>query len=141
MDLYKANFREVMTFAIFRPSIYLVSIIATIIVIGSGSYFVLGNAISIGTLFIFITYISSFFEPIQVLAEQFGTLQSALASAEKIFSVLDEKPEIVNPEHPVEVNINGILAGICGDFGDGQLAVVIITGIPDILPDPGFPGD
>ena len=107
MDLYKANFREVMTFAIFRPSIYMVSIIATIIVIGSGSYFVLGNAISIGTLFIFITYISSFFEPIQVLAEQFGTLQSALASAEKIFSVLDEKPEIVNPEHPVEVNING----------------------------------
>lgn len=107
MDLYKANFREVMTFAIFRPSIYMVSIIATIIVIGSGSYFVLGNTISIGTLFIFITYISSFFEPIQVLAEQFGTLQSALASAEKIFTVLDEEPEIVNPEHPVEVNING----------------------------------
>ena len=107
MDLYKANFREVMTFAIFRPSIYMVSIIATIIVIGSGSYFVLGNTISIGTLFIFITYISSFFEPIQVLAEQFGTLQSALASAEKIFTVLDEKPEIVNPEKPVEVNING----------------------------------
>lgn len=107
MDLYKANFREVMTFAIFRPSIYMVSIIATIIVIGSGSYFVLGNTISIGTLFIFITYISSFFEPIQVLAEQFGTLQSALASAEKIFTVLDEEPEIVNPENPVEVNING----------------------------------
>ena len=107
MDLYKANFREVMTFAIFRPSIYLVSIIATIIVIGSGSFFVLGNTISIGTLFIFITYISSFFEPIQVLAEQFGTLQSALASAEKIFTVLDEKPEIVNPEKPMDVNING----------------------------------
>lgn len=107
MDLYKANFREVMTFAIFRPSIYMVSIIATIIVIGSGSYFVLGNTISIGTLFIFITYISSFFEPIQVLAEQFGTLQSALASAEKIFTVLDEEPEITNPEYPVEVNING----------------------------------
>ncbi len=107
MDLYKANFREVMTFAIFRPSIYMVSIIATIIVIGSGSYFVLGNTISLGTLFIFITYISSFFEPIQTLAEQFGTLQSALASAEKIFSVLDEKPEIVSPERPVNVNING----------------------------------
>ena len=106
-DLYRANFREIMTFAIFRPSIYLVSIIATIIVIGSGSYFVLGNTISLGTLFIFITYISSFFEPIQNLAEQFGTLQSALASAEKIFTVLDEKPEIVNPERPVDINING----------------------------------
>ncbi|MBQ8802579.1 MAG: ABC transporter ATP-binding protein [Tyzzerella sp.] len=106
-DLYRANFREVMTFAIFRPSIYMVSIIATIIVIGSGSSFVLAGNLSLGTLFIFITYISSFFEPIQQLAEQFGTLQSALASAEKIFTVLDEKPEIVNPEKPVGVNING----------------------------------
>ena len=96
-----------MTFAIFRPSIYLLSIIATIIVIGTGSSSVLNGTLSLGTLFIFISYISSFFEPIQELAEQFGTLQSSLASAEKIFSVLDEKPEIVSPASPVNVNIQG----------------------------------
>ena len=107
MELFKANWREVMTFAIFRPSIYLVSILAMVIVIGTGSYSVLGGTLSLGTLFIFITYISSFFEPIQELAEQFGTLQSALASAEKIFSILDEEPQIVNPSRPVEVNIQG----------------------------------
>ena len=107
MELFKANWREVMTFAIFRPSIYLVSILAMVIVIGTGSYSVLGGSLSLGTLFIFITYISSFFEPIQELAEQFGTLQSALASAEKIFSILDEEPQIVNPSRPVEVNIQG----------------------------------
>ena len=45
--------------------------------------------------------------PIQELAEQFGTLQSSLASAGKIFSILDEKPDIVKPTHPVEVNIKG----------------------------------
>ena len=106
-DLYKANWREVMTFAIFRPSIYLVSVIAMVIVIGTGSYSVLNQTLSIGTLFIFITYISSFFDPIQELAEQFGTLQSSLASAEKIFSILDEKPDIVKPKHPVNVNIKG----------------------------------
>lgn len=106
-DLFRANWREVMTFAIFRPSIYMVSIIATIIVIGSGSYFVLGNTLSLGTLFIFITYISSFFEPIQELAEQFGTLQSAIASSEKIFGILDEKPEIVSPAESKEINIKG----------------------------------
>ncbi len=106
-DLFKANWREVMTFAIFRPSIYMVSIIATVIVIGSGSYFVLGNTLSMGTLFIFITYISSFFEPIQELAEQFGTLQSAIASSEKIFGILDEKTEIVNPTEPVDIRIKG----------------------------------
>ena len=106
-ELFRANWREVMTFAIFRPSIYLLSIAATIIVIGTGSSSVLNGTLSLGTLFIFISYISSFFEPIQELAEQFGTLQSALASAEKIFSILDEKPEIVSPANPVDVNIKG----------------------------------
>ena len=106
-ELFRANWRETMTFAIFRPSIYLLSIIATIIVIGTGSSSVLNGTLSLGTLFIFISYISSFFEPIQELAEQFGTLQSSLASAEKIFSVLDEKPEIVSPASPVNVNIQG----------------------------------
>ena len=106
-DLYQANWREVMTFAIFRPSIYLVSVFAMMIVIGTGSYSVLNQTLSLGTLFIFISYISSFFDPIQELAEQFGTLQSSLASAEKIFSVLDETPDIVKPEHPVEVTIRG----------------------------------
>ena len=106
-DLYKANWREVMTFAIFRPSIYLVSVLAMMLVIGTGSAGVLNQTLSLGTLFIFITYISSFFDPIQELAEQFGTLQSSLASAGKIFSILDEKPDIVKPTHPVEVNIKG----------------------------------
>ena len=106
-DLYQANWREVMTFAIFRPSIYLVSVFAMMIVIGTGSYSVLNQTLSLGTLFIFISYISSFFDPIQELAEQFGTLQSSLASAEKIFSILDETPDIVKPEHPVEVTIRG----------------------------------
>lgn len=107
MELYRANFREIMTFAIFRPSIYLVSVIAMILVIRTGSLSVLNGSLSLGTLFVFITYISSFFEPIQELSEQLGTLQSSIASAEKIFSVLDEKPEIVSPTDPAPVNILG----------------------------------
>ena len=107
MELYRANFREIMTFAIFRPSIYLVSVIAMILVIRTGSLSVLNGNLSLGTLFVFITYISSFFEPIQELSEQLGTLQSSIASAEKIFSVLDVKPEIVSPPDPTPVNILG----------------------------------
>ena len=107
MELYRANFREIMTFAIFRPSIYLVSVIAMILVIRTGSLSVLNGSLSLGTLFVFITYISSFFEPIQELSEQLGTLQSSIASAEKIFSVLDVKPEIVSPTDPTPVNILG----------------------------------
>lgn len=107
MELYRANFREIMTFAIFRPSIYMVSVIAMILVIRTGSLSVLNGSLSLGTLFVFITYISSFFEPIQELSEQLGTLQSSIASAEKIFSVLDVKPEIVSPADPIPVNILG----------------------------------
>lgn len=107
LGLFKAGFREVMIFAIFRPLIYMLSVVALVIIIGGGSAQVLGGTVSLGTLFIFINYISSFFDPIQELAEQFGTLQSSLASAEKVFQILDTKPEIVSPENPVPVDIKG----------------------------------
>ena len=102
-ELYRANYREMLVFAIFRPSIYMLSILALVIIITAGGRQVLNGAISVGTLYIFINYISSFFEPIQDIAEQFSTLQSAIASAEKIFTLLDEKPMIENPEHPKEL--------------------------------------
>ena len=62
---------------------------------------------SLWVFFIFINYISSFFDPIQDLAEQFGTLQSSLASAEKVFQILDTKPDFTNPPQPVDVNVVG----------------------------------
>lgn len=106
-ELFRANWREVMTFAIFRPCIYFLSIIATVLVVGSGSFSVLEGTLSVGTLYIFISYISSFFEPIQELAEQFGTLQSSLASAEKVFSILDEVPDLERVANPTPVQITG----------------------------------
>lgn len=99
-DLFRANYREMMVFAIFRPLMYILSVIALCIILSAGGYSVLEGSISIGTLYIFTNYIGSFFEPIQELAEQFSTLQSAMASAEKIFSVLDEKPLVQNPAQP-----------------------------------------
>ncbi len=106
-ELYKANWREIMIFSTFRPIIYFVSMLARALVIGFGSYFVLNGDITLGTFFIFITYISNFFDPIQELAEQFGTLQSSLASADKIFAVMDVSPDIKNPENPKTVDIHG----------------------------------
>ena len=102
-DLYKAGFKEMMINAIFRPITYFLSVVALVIVILAGSSSVLAGAISLGTLYVFIQYISSFFEPIQELAEQLTTLQSAVASAEKIFTLLDEKPLISDPEHPQSI--------------------------------------
>ena len=91
-SLYRAGVREMMVFAIFRPSIYFLSVIAMAIILGGGSALVLDGVISIGMLYTFTEYISQLFTPVQELAEQFTTLQSAIASAEKIFTLLDEKP-------------------------------------------------
>lgn len=100
-EMYKASYKEMMVYAIFRPSLYLVSVIAMALVLGGGSAQVLGGTISLGTLYVFVQYISNLFDPIQELAEQFSTLQSAIASAEKIFTLLDEEPMIQDPEKPV----------------------------------------
>ncbi|WP_276947829.1 ABC transporter ATP-binding protein [Acetatifactor muris] len=99
--LFRAGYREMMVFAIFRPLIYILSIISLMIVLGVGSSEVMGNVISIGTLYIFAQYIQSFFEPIQELAEQFSTLQSSIASAEKIFTIMSEEPLVKEDENPV----------------------------------------
>ncbi len=98
---YRAFYREMLVFAIFRPLIYILSVLSLMLVLGVGSREVLGNVISIGTLYIFAQYIQSFFEPIQELAEQFSTLQSSLASAEKIFTIMDEDALVPEPESPV----------------------------------------
>ncbi len=99
--LYRAFYREMMVFAIFRPLIFILSILALMTVLGVGSKDVLNGTISIGTLYIFAQYIQSFFEPIQELAEQFSTLQSSIASAEKIFTIMDEEPLVKEDENPV----------------------------------------
>ena len=98
---YRAFYREMLVFAIFRPLIYILSVLSLMLVLGVGSREVLGSVISIGTLYIFAQYIQSFFEPIQELAEQFSTLQSSLASAEKIFTIMDEDVLVPEPENPV----------------------------------------
>lgn len=104
--LYKAFYREMLMYAVFRPLIYILSILSLMIVLWFGSRNVFDEIISVGTLYIFSNYIRSFFDPIQELAEQFSTLQSSIASAEKIFTVMDEAefiPEVENPKQPDKI--------------------------------------
>lgn len=104
--LYKSFYREMLMYAVFRPLIYILSILSLMIVLWFGSRNVFDEIISVGTLYIFSNYIRSFFDPIQELAEQFSTLQSSIASAEKIFTVMDEDefiPEVENPKQPDKI--------------------------------------
>ena len=133
-QLYKAGFQEMMIFGIFRPLIYFSSIVATAIILGGGSAQVITGAISIGTLYMFTQYIGQLFQPIQELAEMFTTLQSAIASAEKIFTLMDTKPLVTEKEQPT------LLPGIKGriEFDHVWFAYETIDGE---APDPANPGN
>lgn len=102
-DLYRWNMKQLTIFAVFRPLIYFLSQIALTIILFTGGKSVIEQTITLGILYIFINYISNFFEPIQDLAEQFSTLQNAFASAEKIFTVLDEENTILEQEKPEQL--------------------------------------
>lgn len=112
--LRKSSFKEIFTFGIFRPSVYLVYILTVILIIYAGSSVSIGVPvlgitilITFDELYAFYQYISKFFNPIQMLADQYNTLQSAFAAAEKIFSVLDIVPEIVDADDAVEIDLVG----------------------------------
>jgi ATP-binding cassette subfamily B protein len=91
------------TFAVYRPILYLLSMVATVLAIFFGVVNVLNGIITIGLFVSFYVYIGQFFEPIQQISEQLNTLQSSFASAEKIFDVLDTKPLIIDQPQAIEL--------------------------------------
>ena len=103
MKLRNSYLQEILVFGIYRPIVYLLSMVGVIIVLYVGYQEVLFTAFTAGLLFTYYTYVGDFFEPIQQLAEQFNTLQNAFASAEKVFDVLDTKPDIVDEEDAIEL--------------------------------------
>ena len=118
--LRNEHLKELLMFAIYRPSMSLLSTMASLIVIyymGSHIVSLLGAGqitsqdmllALVGSLVMLYTYANSFFQPLQNLSEDFNVLQSAFASAEKVFDVLDTKPEIEDDPEAIElVNFKG----------------------------------
>jgi ATP-binding cassette subfamily B protein len=101
--LKKSYYKQITIFGIYRPTMYLLYMIASVMLFYIGSERVLEDIITIGTMIIFYQYIGRFFEPIQQLAEQFNILQSAFASSERIFGILDNKPTVVDDEEAIEI--------------------------------------
>ncbi len=104
IELKKSFMRQLLVFAIYRPTMYLLYMIATIIIFYFGGLSVLTGAITVGTLIAFHNYLGRFFEPIQQLAEQFNIIQSAFASSERIFAILDDHPKVLDSEDAIELN-------------------------------------
>ncbi|MDE6880483.1 MAG: ABC transporter ATP-binding protein/permease [Oscillospiraceae bacterium] len=107
--LKKAKQDQIFVFSIFRPMVYMLYISSVLCLLYLGGKGVirdtvfLGQVMTSGTIVSFYMYISKFFNPIQTLAEQFNQLQSAFASAEKIFTVFDMEPEIVDEPDAIEL--------------------------------------
>jgi len=97
MDAYKD---AIMAHAIYYPVVEVLSAVAIASVIWFGGGQVLRNAVSLGVLVAFMQYAQRFFRPIQDLSEKYNILQSAMASSERIFKLLDTPAEIVTPAHP-----------------------------------------
>ena len=108
-NLQKAKNQRLFVFGVFRPMVYMLHISCVLCLFYFGGRAalseepVLGQIISSGTLVTFYLYASKFFDPIQTLSEHFDVLQSAFASAEKIFIVMDMKPEVVDALDAIEL--------------------------------------
>ena len=108
--LAKAKKDQILVFGIFRPLVYMLyvsSVLCLFYLSGKGyidQFEFMGQTIDAATTVTFYLYITKFFNPIQNLAEQFNGLQSAFASAEKIFTVFDMKPTLVDEPDAIELD-------------------------------------
>lgn len=100
-EYFRASWRELMTFALFRPTMEFLSALALAIVVWYGGGKVLDTSIQIGVLYMFISYIQQFFQPINDLTDKYNILQSAMASSERLFQLLDTEDAIQNPVNPL----------------------------------------
>lgn len=108
--LGKAKQEQIVVFGIFRPLVYMlyISSVMLLLYLGGRGYLentsFLGQTLTASVVVSFYMYISKFFNPIQNLAEQFNWLQSAFASAEKVFTIMDIEPEIVDAPDAIELD-------------------------------------
>ena len=99
-DHKKANVESIFYYAVFYPSVEFVSSIALALIIWYGGGEVVHNVLTLGTLFAFLQYTEMFFRPIRDLSEKYNIMQTAMASSERVFKLLDDETFIKNPEEP-----------------------------------------
>ncbi len=103
-NLRKSYMTEINIFGLYRPFIWFLAMVSTLLSIYFGVDAVFKNTLSIGLFVSFYIYIGQFFEPIQQISEQFNSLQNGFSSAEKIFDVLDTKPDIEDDPDAIELD-------------------------------------
>ncbi len=103
-ELKMNSIKEVLIFGVFRPAIYVLFVVCQIIILWNGFSMVIAGTLESKNLVKFYQYNGQFFNPIQQLADQFNQLQSAFASSERIFEILDMKTQILDEEDAIELD-------------------------------------
>ena len=98
-----ANLAQIFYYAVFYPAIELLAALAAALIILYGGWRVIAGTLTLGALVAFIQYSERFWRPISDLSEKFNILQAAMASSERIFTLLDTEPKVVAPEKPVHL--------------------------------------
>jgi ATP-binding cassette, subfamily B, multidrug efflux pump len=111
---FDANIDATWLAALFFPGVDFMGSLATALVVGVGGWLVLGDTLTAGTLVAFVLYVERFFNPIRELAQRYNTFQSTMAASERIFDLLDRKPDI--QDAPNAVNLPPIRGRV--DFED-----------------------
>ena len=103
-----ANKKSVLYYSVFFPIVELIGAISVALILWYGGGKVVQNALTIGILISFIQYSEMFFRPIRDLSEKYNIMQTAMASSERIFNLMDKKTFVPDPENPVELkNVRG----------------------------------
>lgn len=100
-DFLDTSKKEIKIYAIFRPTIEVIRALGIALLVWYGGGKVISGYMEFGVLYAFIDYLQRFFEPIMDLTEKYNILQSAMASSERIFMILDTDEDIKNPENPI----------------------------------------
>jgi ATP-binding cassette, subfamily B, multidrug efflux pump len=107
-DYRDANIKSIVYYAVFYPAVEFLSSIAIGLIIWYGGGEIIQNSLTLGVLFAFIQYTEMFFRPIRDLSEKYNIMQTAMASSERIFKLLDNKTFISNPINPQNIrNVKG----------------------------------
>lgn len=102
-NYFRSSLKELQANSIFRPLMDLVYSIGLALLIWFGGHDVIGGVLQFGVLYAFIDYLRRFFQPINDLTEKYTIMQGAMASAERIFQLMDEEPTIKNKDNPVQI--------------------------------------
>ena len=125
-DNRAANMKTVNLNAAYFPAVELLSALVTVAILLYGGYQAINDQVTVGVLVAFITALNTFFDPIQQLSQLYTTYQSGMAALDKIFELLDERPDLVDRKGAVDLRrIDGRIAfeGVSFRYGDGEDAV------------------